>query len=196
MLSRKSNFTNTAPMQEIIDRAMVDLRPFFADDDNIDPQYIRFVLQHGAGTLGRAKIFAPTVNVSHPADIRLHALLMRRRCAETTFQHSFEMSSLLPFAFDTREGMWYAWSVSGKRKSLERVLVFDTAPDAPPPRVVAENFAEFLRSVALGNRMIELDIKKPRNVSDGEDDDAAAAADAAVDRDYVPPKTFVRFADR
>jgi hypothetical protein len=181
------------PSRDDIDRARVDLADFFEGDDQLNAAYVEFVAEHGPGTLGRVKILSPTTNIAHPADVRLHALLLRKRVSETKFQHNFEMQSLLPFAFDVREGMWFAWSTSGKRKSSDKVFVFDDKHDSAPPRCVAENFDDFLRQCALGSRMVELDIRKPRNVSDGEEDDDDNAHDAAASA-YEPPKTFVRFA--
>lgn len=42
--------------------------------------------------------------------------------------------------------------------------------------------------------MIELELFRPRNVSDGEDDDDNDAASQS-ETTYAPPKVFVKFAD-
>lgn len=55
---------------------------------------------------------------------------------------------------------------------------------------VVQFVLDFIENVALGTRMIELELFRPRNISDGDDDD-----DATNDTSYVPPKLFVKFAD-
>ena len=64
---------------------------------------------------------------------------------------------------------------------------------AAPPRKVADCFfPDFVRDVALGPRMLELELHKTRDVSDGEEEDSEEEArqrlDAAtnIGNEFVP----------
>lgn len=99
------------------------------------------------------------------------------------------MQSLIVFANDFKEDLWFAWRQDQMNGEDCPIFCFQEDENCPPPTKVAENFLEFIQEVALGKRMQELDLRKTHFDSVGSEIPPTEHDDQEFE-EYVPPKAF------
>lgn len=72
--------------------------------------------------------------------------------------HNFDLKLLLFFAQDTDQDLWFGWKYNTEGDYT--IYAVDEQPKAPPPRKVAQSFAEFVDEVCLGVRIEKLGLRK------------------------------------
>lgn len=129
-------------------------------------------------------------------DLRFQTIRVKTIFTDPDFQviHKFPLGKLIVFGLDVKEQMWYGWR-HGHDKDPHAVYVFQDDERAPPPFRIADSFTEFLQEVAIGNRMIEENIKRLR---DRRGDDIPSDYERfddpeSDDEEYTPPLAFIPF---
>jgi len=164
--------------------------------------YCAFCCEIGAGSLGRVRIYCPTRRVGL-SDPRIQNGRLKNRFSNDDYStvHSFPMDDLIVIGQDLSEDFWF-----GFRKSyllLEepdfKVYCFDETSNAPPPRIVANNFTEFVKVVCLGPKISKLGIKKfneEKLEDNAEEEWDSDESDDTVDPLHLPPLKFIPFPSR
>ena len=140
--------------------------------------------------------FVPSGRSIHAADLRFHTYRLRDKFLQEDFRkpHSFPLEQLVAFASDRKEDMWFGWRAGEGKHGPEAVYCYQEDEDAPPPRKVADSFAQFVEEVALGTAMAELGIKRQRPMRRhealSEPDGIRPEDESDEEEEYLPPKTF------
>ena len=162
--------------------------------------YVAFSMQIGPGTLGRARMYARSLQhdsigssgqvsdcSSHRfgpcaamkgSDLRMHTLRYHDTVTRPTYRrvHSVPLERMILFAQDVEHGLWFAWRAAAAGGANDYAVYYlQDDNKAPPPRRLADSFSEFVSHVALGTRMQERRIKrlympKERINDDGEEE--------------------------
>lgn len=105
--------------------------------------------------------------------------------------HNFDLKTLLFFAQDTDQDIWFAWKQNNNGDYT--IYAVDEQPKAPPPRKVASTFSEFVDNLCLGVGLQKAGIRKfTEDPSKDREHIEPWDSDEEVEYDW-PEKKFVAF---
>ena len=111
---------------------------------------------------------------------------------ERKVAHKFDLTTLLFFAQDTDQDLWFAWQHNSNGDYT--IYALDEQPKAPPPRKVAASFSEFVSTICLGAGLQKLGLRKFTE-DPAKDTEHIEPWDSDEEVEYdMPPKQFTHFA--
>jgi hypothetical protein len=142
--------------------------------------YLQYCSEIGPGRLGKYTIYGITsFKTNYAADFRYHTEYLQQKFNKEEFQesirkiHSFPLNELVVFARDTdNTQLWFGWRLrKGNNIVDDGVYVIFDSEKSPPPRIICENFDEFLEQICTNSLEALNDLEEEGNEDDVDDEE-------------------------